>query len=100
MSGDNDSRYLRGAGDTVWMFSKGILADDEVLVANKRLQQHEEAYVVRFPHSARSEFAHVRMLNKTEYIERIENSNLKPAFKTIAIEVAKSLPETTFFVFW
>ena len=29
MSGDSDSRYLRGAGDTVWMFSQGILADDE-----------------------------------------------------------------------
>lgn len=96
MSGDSDSRYLRGAGDTAWMFSKGILADDEVLVANKRLQQHEEAYVVRFPHSARSEFAHVRMLSKAEYIERIEESDLKPAFKMLAIEVARSLPETTF----
>lgn len=97
MSGDSDSRYLRGAGDTVWMFSKGILADDEVLVANHRLLQHGEAYVVRFPHSARSEFAHVKMLGKTEYIERIEESDhLKPAFKMLAIEVAKSLPETTF----
>lgn len=96
MSGDSDSRYLRGAGDTVWMFAEGILADDEVLVANKRLLQHGEAYVVRFPHSARSEFAHVRMLGKAEYIERIENSNIKPASKMLAIEVAKSLPETTF----
>lgn len=96
MSGDSDSRYLRGAGDTVWMFSQGILADNEVLVANKRLLQHGEAYVVRFPHSARSEFAHVKMLGKAEYIERIEESDLKPAFKMLAIEVAKSLPETTF----
>lgn len=96
MSGDSDSRYLRGAGDTTWMFAKGILEDNEVLVANKRLLQHEEAYVVRFPHSAKSEFAHVNMLGKAEYIERVENSNIKPAFKMLAIEVAKSLPETTF----
>ena len=96
MSGDSDSRYLRGAGDTTWMFVKGILKDNEVLVANKRLLQHKEAYVVRFPHSARGEFAHVNMLDKAEYIERIKKSNIKLAFKTLSIEVAKSLPETTF----
>lgn len=96
MSGDSDSRYLRGAGDTTWMFAKGILKDNEVLVANKRLLQHKEAYVVRFPHSARGEFAHVNMLGKAEYIERIKKSNIKLAFKTLVIEVVKSLPETTF----
>lgn len=96
MSGDSDSRYLRGAGDTIWMFTKSILADDEVLVANKRLLRHKEAYIVRFPHSAKSEFAHVHMLGKAEYIERIENSDIKPAFKMLAIEIAKSLPETVF----
>lgn len=96
MSGDSDSRYLRGAGDTTWMFAKGILKDNEVLVANKRLLQHKEAYVVRFPHSARGEFAHVNMLDKAEYIERIKKSNIKLAFKTLSIEIAKSLPETTF----
>lgn len=96
MSGDSDSRYLRGAGDTTWMFTKSILADDEVLVANKRLLRHKEAYIVRFPHSAKSEFAYVHMLGKAEYIERIENSDIKSAFKMLAIEIAKSLPETVF----
>lgn len=96
MSGDSDSRYLRGAGDTMWMFTKGILNDNEVLISNRRLLKYNEAFVVRFPHSARSEFAYVKMLGKAEYIERIEESDLKPAFKMLAIEVAKSLPETTF----
>lgn len=96
MSGDSDSRYLRGAGDTTWMFSKSILADDEVVVSNKKLLKHKVAYVVRFPHSARSEFAIVRLVSKEEYIDRVKKSDLKPAFKMLAIEVAKSLPETTF----
>ncbi|MFC2655100.1 MAG: hypothetical protein ACFN0J_10510 [Segatella salivae] len=96
MSGDSDSRYLRGAGDTMWMFTKGILNDNEVLISNRRLLKYNEAFVVRFPHSARSEFAYVKMLGKSEYIERIEESDLKPTFKMLAIEVAKSLPETTF----
>lgn len=96
MSGDSDSRYLRGAGDTMWMFAQGILADNEVLISNKRLLKHQEAYVVRFPHSARGEFAHVLFVDKHEYIERVKASDIKDAFKSLAIEVAKSLPETTF----
>lgn len=96
MSGDSDSRYLRGAGDTMWMFSKGILADNEVLISNKRLLKYKEAFVVRFPHSARGEFAHVMFVDKHEYIERVKASSIKDAFKHLAIEVAKSLPETTF----
>lgn len=96
MSGDNDSRYLRGAGDTMWMFTKGILNDNEVLISNKRLLKHSEAYVVRFPHSARGEFAHVLFVDKHEYIERVKASGIKDAFKSLAIEVARSLPETTF----
>ena len=96
MSGDSDSRYLRGAGDTMWMFTQGILSDNEVLISNKRLLKHQEAYVVRFPHSARGEFAHVLFVDKHEYIERVKASDIKDAFKSLAIEVAKSLPETTF----
>lgn len=96
MSGDSDSRYLRGAGDTMWMFTKGILNDNEVLISNKRLLEYQEAYVVRFPHSARGEFAHVIFVDKHEYIERVKASGVKDAFKSLAIEVAKSLPETTF----
>lgn len=96
MSGDSDSRYLRGAGDTMWMFTKGILNDNEVLISNKRLLEYQEAYVVRFPHSARGEFAHVIFVDKHEYIERVKASGIKDAFKSLAIEVAKSLPETTF----
>ena len=72
---------LRGAGDTTWMFSKSILADDEVVVSNKKLLKHKVAYVVRFPHSARSEFAIVRLVSKEEYIDRVKKSDLKPAFK-------------------
>lgn len=96
MSGDSDSRYLRGAGDTMWMFSKGILSNNEVLISNKKLLKHKEAYIVRFPHSARGEFAHVIFIDKHEYIERVKASDIKNAFKSLAIEVAKSLPETTF----
>ena len=96
MSGDSDSRYLRGAGDTMWMFIQGILSDNEVLISNKRLLEYQEAYVVRFPHSARGEFAHVIFVDKHEYIERVKASGIKDAFKSLAIEVAKSLPETTF----
>lgn len=96
MSGDSDSRYLRGAGDTMWMFTKGILADDEALVANHQLLKYDESYIVRFPHSARGEFAHVKLIGKKEYIERVEKSGIKEAFKHLAIEVARSLPETTF----
>lgn len=96
MSGDNDSRYLRGAGDTMWMFTQGILSDNEILISNKRLLKYNEAFVVRFPHSARGEFAHVLFVDKHEYIERVKNSNIKEVFKRLAIEVAKSLPETTF----
>ena len=96
MSGDSDSRYLRGAGDTMWMFTQGILGDNEVLVSNKRLLKHKEAFVVRFPHSARGEFAHVVFVDKHEYIKRVKASDIKNAFKSLAIEVAKSLPETTF----
>lgn len=96
MSGDSDSRYLRGAGDTMWMFTQGILSDNEVLISNKRLLKYNEAFVVRFPHSARGEFAHVLFVDKHEYIERIKVSDIKDAFKHLAIEVAKSLPETTF----
>lgn len=96
MSGDSDSRYLRGAGDTMWMFTQGILGDNEVLVSNKRLLKHKEAFVVRFPHSARGEFAHVVFVDKHEYIERVKASDIKDALKSLAIEVAKSLPETTF----
>lgn len=96
MSGDNDSRYLRGAGDTMWMFTQGILSDNEVLISNKRLLKHNEAFVVRFPHSARGEFAHVLFVDKHEYIERVKISDIKDAFKHLAIEIAKSLPETTF----
>lgn len=96
MSGDSDSRYLRGAGDTMWMFTKSVLNDNEVLISNKRLLKHKEAFVVRFPHSARGEFAHVIFVDKHEYIERIKASDIKEAFKSLAIEVAKSLPETTF----
>lgn len=96
MSGDSDSRYLRGAGDTMWMFTQGILGDNEVLVSNKRLLKHKEAYVVRFPHSARGEFANVVFVDKHEYIERVKASSIKDTFKSLAIEVARSLPETTF----
>ena len=96
MSGDSDSRYLRGAGDTMWMFTQGILGDNEVLISNKRLLKYKEAFVVRFPHSARGEFAHVIFVDKHEYIERVKASGIKDAFKSLAIEVAKSLPETTF----
>ena len=96
MSGDSDSRYLRGAGDTMWMFTQGILSDNEVLISNKRLLKYKEAFVVRFPHSARGEFAHVVFVDKHEYIERVRASYIKDAFKSLAIEVAKSLPETTF----
>lgn len=96
MSGDSDSRYLRGAGDTMWMFTQGILSDNEVLISNKRLLKYNEAFVVRFPHSARGEFAHVLFVDKHEYIERVKVSDIKDAFKHLAIEVAKSLPETTF----
>lgn len=96
MSGNSDSRYLRGAGDTMWMFIQGILTDNEVLISNKRLLKYKEAFVVRFPHSARGEFAHVLFVDKREYIERVKDSNIKEAFKHLAIEVAKSLPETTF----
>ena len=96
MSGDSDSRYLRGAGDTMWMFTQGILSDNEVLISNKRLLKHKEAFVVRFPHSARGEFAHIIFVDKHEYIERVKTSDIKNAFKSLAIEVAKSLPETTF----
>lgn len=96
MSGDNDSRYLRGAGDTMWMFTQGILSDNEVLISNKKLIKYKEAFVVRFPHSAKGEFAHVVFVNKHEYIERVKASDIKDAFKHLAIEVAKSLPETTF----
>lgn len=96
MSGDSDSRYLRGAGDTMWMFTQGILSDNEVLISNKRLLKYNEAFVVRFPHSARGEFAHVLFVDKHEYIERVKVSNIKDDFKHLAIEVAKSLPETTF----
>lgn len=96
MSGDSDSRYLRGAGDSMWMFTQGILGDNEVLISNKRLLKHKEAFVVRFPHSARGEFAHAIFVDKHEYIERVKASDIKNAFKSLAIEVAKSLPETTF----
>ena len=96
MSGNSDSRYLRGAGDTMWMFTQGILSDNEVLISNKRLLKYKEAFVVRFPHSARGEFAHVIFVDKYEYIERVKTSNIKDAFKSLAIELAKSLPETTF----
>lgn len=96
MSGDSDSRYLRGAGDTMWMFTQGILSDNEVLISNKRLLKYNEAFVVRFPHSARGEFAHVLFVDKHEYIERVKVSDIKDAFKHLAIEVARSLPETTF----
>lgn len=96
MSGDSDSRYLRGAGDTMWMFTQGILSDNEVLISNKRLLKYNEAFIVRFPHSARGEFAHVLFVDKHEYIERIKVSDIKDAFKHLAIEIAKSLPETTF----
>ena len=96
MSGDSDSRYLRGAGDTMWMFTQGILSDNEVLISNKRLLKYKEAFVVRFPHSARGEFAHVIFVDKHEYIERVKASGIKDAFKSLAVEVAKSLPETTF----
>lgn len=96
MSGDSDSRYLRGAGDTMWMFTQGILSDNEVLISNKRLLKYNEAFVVRFPHSARGEFAHVLFVDKHEYIERVKASDIKDAFKHLAIEVARSLPETTF----
>lgn len=96
MSGDSDSRYLRGAGDAMWMFTQGILSDNEVLISNKRLLKYNEAFVVRFPHSARGEFAHVLFVNKYEYIKRVKASNIKNAFKHLAIEVAKNLPETTF----
>lgn len=96
MSGDSDSRYLRGAGDTMWMFTQGILNDNEVLISNKRLLKYNEAFVVRFPHSARGEFAHVLFVDKHEYIERVKVSDIKDAFKHLTIEVAKSLPETTF----
>nr|DAS34702.1 MAG TPA: hypothetical protein [Caudoviricetes sp.] len=96
MSGDSDSRYLRGAGDTMWMFTQGILSNNEILVSNKRLLKHNEAFVVRFPHSARGEFAHVLFVDKHEYIERVKASDIKDAFKSLAVEVAKSLPETTF----
>lgn len=96
MSGDSDSRYLRGAGDTMWMFTQGILSDNEVLISNKRLLKYNEAFVVRFPHSARGEFAHVLFVDKHEYIERVKVSDIKDAFKHLAIKIAKSLPETTF----
>lgn len=96
MSGDSDSRYLRGAGDTMWMFTQGILSDNEMLISNKRLLKYKEAFVVRFPHSARGEFAHVLFVDKREYIERVKVSDIKDAFKHLAIEVARSLPETTF----
>ena len=96
MSGDSDSRYLRGAGDIMWMFTQGILSDNEVLISNKKLLKYNEAFVVRFPHSARGEFAHVLFVDKHEYIERVKVSDIKDAFKHLAIEVAKSLPETTF----
>ena len=96
MSGDSDSRYLRGTGDTMWMFTQGILSDNEVLISNKSLLKYNEAFVVRFPHSARGEFAHVLFVNKNEYIKRVKASNIKNAFKHLAIEVAKNLPETTF----